>query len=195
MQESTGTIYQDAVTLQVWTLEILPQARYLSLGPPQHLKALIKSAQISNRFIKPREFVYFLGTPPHLAHRPSNPSPIEINFTFTAKAQIEGQVGSTREIFSPLWARIRPALVTPDPHSHSLETIDHPTSSLRCTDRTYVGCQGVFQDSRCTDLKEFANCPSTRSLGKPDDNTTYTTFSHQIHHCLNEGPIASGKFN
>ncbi|KAJ6568573.1 hypothetical protein B0H19DRAFT_1256326 [Mycena capillaripes] len=68
----------------------------------------------------------------------------------------------------------RPALLTPDAHSHSLETID---------DRT------------CTDLKEFANCPSTRGLGKPDDNTTYTTFSHQIHHCLNEGPIASGKFD
>ncbi|KAJ6525165.1 hypothetical protein B0H19DRAFT_1276247 [Mycena capillaripes] len=90
----------------------------------------------------------------------------------------------------------RPALLTPDPHSHSLETIDDRTSSLRCTDRTYSDAREQLKTPGNTSFHaEFANCPSTRGLGKPDDNTTYTTFSHQIHHCLNEGPIASGKFD
>ncbi|KAJ6558939.1 hypothetical protein B0H10DRAFT_1967168 [Mycena sp. CBHHK59/15] len=61
--QDTQTIYW-GVTLKGCTLKIpwTPSARYLPLGPPQHLKASLKSSlhQISNRFIKPGTFVYFL---------------------------------------------------------------------------------------------------------------------------------------
>ncbi|KAJ7331458.1 hypothetical protein DFH08DRAFT_1021626, partial [Mycena albidolilacea] len=99
--QDTQTMYC-GVTLKGCTVKIpwTLSARYLPLGPPQHLKVSLKSSlhQILNRFIKPGAFVYFLEVssyrvPQHLANLLRNP--IKVNFKFTTKALVLAMISTS----------------------------------------------------------------------------------------------------